>query len=72
MPAVITARLALGIATWAYIVTIWYDGEPFDYVYDCGSSSLPERVALDYAKAEAYDRQSWRAFMASIQMESKN
>lgn len=65
-------RLVPAAASWIYLVTIFFDGEPFDYMFGLDSDPLTtERQALDLTKLDGFDMRARANFLRDVKLETK-
>lgn len=72
MPAHFTERLIQSIAAWVYVVTFFYDGEPFDYMYDAGSIMGSEGAARACIKRRNYKHEAQKQFLEDVHLETQH
>ncbi len=68
MPVYVESRLIQALMAWLMLVTVWYDGEPFEYGYECGSIALSEKTAREYAKTKKFERRALACFLAEVHL----
>ena len=73
MGSVLTnARLVGNHMGWFFLVTLYYEGEPFDYMYEMGDLRLTEREAQDVVKSEQCMLRAQVSFLRDVDLKTKH
>lgn len=63
------ARVVQGFATWVFLVTFWYDGEPFEYAAEVGTGLMSQAGAEATAKRMNLAERFRKAFLNEVYLE---
>ncbi len=65
-PVVTFARVVPSFLAWMYLVTFFYNGEPFDYIFEAGAQSLTESQAQANVLRNGYFLKAQAMFLREV------
>ena len=60
------SRLVQSLLAWVYLVTYFYDGAPYDYVFEVGNIMLTEESAQAVVVRHDYDAKAQELFIREV------
>lgn len=70
-PVVIVTRCVPNFIAWMYFVTFWFDGEPFDYLFEIGPVSMAEDAAQAVVDRSDFFQRAQRNFLREVHLGSE-
>lgn len=70
-PVVTVTRCVPNFIAWMYFVTFWFDGEPFDYLFEIGPVSMAEEAAQAIADRGGLLKRAQRDFLRDVHLSSE-
>lgn len=70
-PVVTITRCVPSLAAWMYFVTFWFDGEPFDYLFEAGPISMTEEAAQAVVDRSNFLERAQHNFLRDVHLGSE-
>lgn len=70
-PVITITRCVPSLVAWMYFVTFWFDGEPFDYLFEVGPVSMREDAAQAIVARSDFFRRAQQNFLRDVHLGSE-
>ena len=61
-------RLVPTVATWVFLVTFFFDGEAYDYLFEVGTLDTTEQQAADLSKLAGFRLRARSNFLRDVEL----
>lgn len=67
-PIIVSTRCVPSLLAWVLFVTYFYDGEPYDYMFEVGTVLIPEDQAKALVARNNYEQRAQAMFLRDVNL----